>query len=454
MKILLVLLVLGIGENERVLVSAAKVRGAMASQAALPSKPPNVKLPNILKGVSLSMADVAPDEAVYAITLHATTNCGPCITMDAALSKFKKLKVTKVLDVIPNGVPTSGFPFVTFKHRSSGKLLYNIDERDPQKLYDIVKFNCDPISYSTVRSLTTDELKHFADSYKGQTVAVNGMTVQQHLMDSRHGFSRKQIAGLSHKEMLAVHSGHHYNLISPTTQVSEQVSEQISEQGMGARKSKSMGSLNVRSYVEQATTYIRDYIGEDKEMSFNLDRTGAQTFPLLKKGTDWSALAMFGRSGRVTLSTVSEMVPVNTMGFGYRVEGEDISIDVDAIVFKGLANRLKTSSSDGMGSGDIEMAEKPMGFDPATILTVLSVIRGVYMLLNPQADLQLGGNISATAILNGDTLTVNFDQGPSIRFVMFMQFQLAVKSVVITPTNIRLNYTGSRWFTYNDFAVE
>lgn len=448
MKIILLMLAFGLGENERVLVSSAKVRAAMNSQAALPSKPPNVRLPNILKGASLSMADVAPDEAVYAITLHTTTNCSSCIKMDGALSKFKKLKVTKVLDVIPNGVPASWFPFVTFKHRSNGKLLYNIDERDPQKLYNIVKFNCDPISQmemasAEVRSLTTDELKDFAANYNGGTVEVKGMTVQQHLMDSRHGFSQQQVAGLNRKEMMAVHSGNHHGLIFPTISA-----------GMGARKSKSVGSLNIRSYVEQATTYIRDYIGEDKEMSFNLDRTGAQTFPLMKKGTDWSALAMFGRSGRITLSTVSDMVPVKTMGFGYRVEGEDISIDVDAIVFKGLANRLKTSSSDGMGSGDIEMAEKPMGFDPATILTVLTVMRSVYMLLNPQADLQLGGNISATGVLHQDTLTVNFDQGPSIRFVMFMQFQLAVKSVVITPTNIRLNYTGSRWFTYNDFAVE
>ena len=87
------------------------------------------------------------------------------------------------------------------------------------------------------------------------------------------------------------------------------------------------------------------------------------------------------------------------------------------------------------------------------MLTIVSVIRGVWSILNPSADLQLGGNVSATAVLTGDTLAIDFQQCPSVRLVALFTFQLGVKRVEITDSTVRVLFSGSRFIKERTFTV-
>ena len=177
------------------------------------------------------------------------------------------------------------------------------------------------------------------------------------------------------------------------------------------------------------------------------DRSGAQTFPLLAKG-DWSAVAVFGKYGHMNMSAIGAVkLPVQSLGFGYRVDGDDITIDADPVTLKGLGATLNPTSQQSLQVG------APSEIGPGTVLTIVSVIRGVWSLLNPTADLQLGGNVSATAVLAGETLTVDFHQCPSIKLVALFTFQLRVERVELTETSLRVLFGGSRLVKERTFTV-
>ena len=69
-------------------------------------------------------------------------------------------------------------------------------------------------------------------------------------------------------------------------------------------------------------------------------------------------------------------------------------------------------------------------------------------------DLLLGGNVSASAVLLGETITVDFQQCPSVKLVALFTFHLSVKQVVITEENVHVEFGGSRLVKSRDFAVE
>lgn len=212
------------------------------------------------------------------------------------------------------------------------------------------------------------------------------------------------------------------------------------------------GSIHASSQIRQLFAWWRSNIGEGIKASASWDRTGAQTFPLLAKG-DWSAIALFGRSGRMELSAPgSKGLPVESIGFGYRVINDDISIDFDPVLLKGLASRLGPSVSHGQQS--VRSSPVPSAIGPGTAWTILSLVRGIWSLLHPVADLQLGGNVSATSILNGDTLAIDFQQMPSIKIVALFTFNLAVKRLEISEQSIRVMFSGSSMIKERTFKVE
>jgi hypothetical protein len=85
--------------------------------------------------------------------------------------------------------------------------------------------------------------------------------------------------------------------------------------------------------------------------------------------------------------------------------------------------------------------------------TIASVVRDIFALLNPTCDLQLGGNVAATGVLKGDTLTIDFQQCPSVKLVALFTFQLSVKRVEITEQSVRVVFTGSRFVKERTFQV-
>lgn len=208
------------------------------------------------------------------------------------------------------------------------------------------------------------------------------------------------------------------------------------------------GAIYASGQIRQVLDYFRQYVGEGVKAEIGWDRTGATSFPLLSKG-DYSTLALFGAFGRFRLSAKGAVnLPIESAGFSYSVDGEDISIDPDKITLKGLARQLNPTirQNQTVGAG-------PSQFGPLTLLSVFSIISDVWNLLHPTADIILGGNVSASAILNGDELTIDFSQCPRIKAVWLFTFDLAVKRVEISTSKVFVEFTGSRFIQSRTFEV-
>jgi hypothetical protein len=213
------------------------------------------------------------------------------------------------------------------------------------------------------------------------------------------------------------------------------------------------GTIHARPQIHGVLAWWAKSLGAGTKVSVNWDRTGAQTFPLLAKG-DWSVGALFGKSGRFQISvTGSKLIPVDSLGFGYRIINKDLSIDLDPVLFKQFERRLNLVNETTYGSEEWQQ-DRVSRLSFITAWTVASVIRDIISLLNPTCDLQLGGNVSAVAELSGETLAIDFDQCPSIRLVALFTFQLSVKRIEIRRESVRLIFSGSRLVKERTFKVE
>jgi hypothetical protein len=202
------------------------------------------------------------------------------------------------------------------------------------------------------------------------------------------------------------------------------------------------GAIRGKQQIKDMLSWWRTNIGEGVKATARWDRTGAQTFPLLAKG-NWSVGALCGKYGHAELSAKGSRLPIDSIGFGYKVNGNDLTFDIDPLTISVL--RLNQPASIQSG---------PSEFGPGTLLTVVTVMRGIYSLLNPTCDLQLGGTVSATAVLNGDMLAVDFESCPSVKLVALFTFQLAVKRLEIKGDSVRVLFTGSRLVKERTFAVQ
>ncbi|WP_157606128.1 hypothetical protein [Schlesneria paludicola] len=224
-------------------------------------------------------------------------------------------------------------------------------------------------------------------------------------------------------------------------------SEQISAVG-------SAGAIQGKSQIRTLLDWFACNVGEGVKAEIRWDRSGAQSFPLLAKG-DWSAVALFGKFGHIKLSAVGAAnLPLETIGFTYVVDGDDITFDVDAVTIRGLALRLGPDSQNPRSMMPAETAPAPSQIGLVSVWTVLSVVRDIWRLLHPSCDLQLGGNVSASAVLLDDMLAIDFQQMPSIRLVALFTFQLGVKRIEITESNIHVEFSGSRLVKSRDFKVQ
>jgi len=207
-------------------------------------------------------------------------------------------------------------------------------------------------------------------------------------------------------------------------------------------QSGNAGAINGKQQIKDMLTWWRANIGEGVKATARWDRTGAQTFPLLAKG-DWSVGALCGKYGHAELSAKGSKLPIDAIGFGYKINNNDLTFDIDPLTISVLKLNQPTSIQAG-----------PSEFGPGTLLTVITVVRGIYSLLNPTCDLQLGGTVSATGVLAGDMLAIDFEACPSIKLVALFTFQLAVKRLEIKADSVRVVFTGSSLVKERTFAVQ
>lgn len=211
----------------------------------------------------------------------------------------------------------------------------------------------------------------------------------------------------------------------------------------------SSGAIHARSQIAAMLAWWRANIGMGTRVTLEWDRTGAQTLPLLAR-SNWSTAALFGKSGRFEVTASGTHLPTDTLGFAYRILDDDVTIDLDPIRLHGIAAKLNPPTDSE------NQAVEPLvtGIGAVTIWTMFSIVRDVVSLLNPSCDLQLPGNLSATAELSGDMLSIDFPQPPSVKLVALFTFQLSVARVEITPQAVRLLFGGSRVVKERSFLVK
>lgn len=228
-------------------------------------------------------------------------------------------------------------------------------------------------------------------------------------------------------------------------QTAEQLRSFLGVESQSYAASGPAGSIHASSQIRSTLSWWRTNIGEGNKVESGWDRTGAQTFPLLAKG-DWSYQAVFGNFGRFRFSAPGSKLPVTSGEFVYTVEdGWPIIKSVGPIPLKPILESFTSEQG---------YAADPSGIGPATILTVLSVFRDLWSLLHPTCDLQLGGNVTATAVLLDDTLVIDFQQCPSVKLVELFTFQLSVQRVEIREESVRVVFGGSRLIKERTFNVQ
>lgn len=378
--------------------------------------------------------------SIYEVDFHWTSNCIPCNKLKDSLDSDKRFRVRHIFESIPKDIPVDTFPVVVFRD-STGRRRYDTVSRTADQLAAvIVKSN------NEQRRLTTAELREFAREYRGPKRGVNGISLIGHLLDPKHhGFTVDQLNGLSEKELLAIHSGQHFGAIAPT-----ETATVLSRRGQLVQSARG-GVIHARKQIELATRLFREKVGENHSLKFEWDRSETKPLPLLR-GTAWNNNDIYGRFGEFRLSAPGATgFPVTQAALGYRfmpdgklrLRGET---EVPASV-------LDWSNS-GRDSSDILRAEKPVGIDPMTVLTIFQLLNGIWQALNPEADLHLGPTMSCEVVLAGDVFNVKFIQGPMIKVTAWFHFSLGIESVTASPSVVDINLSGSRLIKKRSFAVE
>jgi hypothetical protein len=199
--------------------------------------------------------------------------------------------------------------------------------------------------------------------------------------------------------------------------------------------------------------YLRKYVGDGNRSTIQWDRNGSPALSLFAMD-EWDAVGIFGTDGRIQLDSPNAIgLPTKSLGFGYRIVGRDVVLDADPVRFAGLADKLSLGGKHSQAVGATPAGI--IGIDDALeVYWVICMFKDIFALLRPSADLTLPNEVTGSAVLNGDTLSVQFDKPPVVRLVWMFTFKLAVKRVVVTEKNVHVEFSGSRWIKSRDFAVK
>ena len=223
-----------------------------------------------------------------------------------------------------------------------------------------------------------------------------------------------------------------------------QVMERIDRSSPPPVASAGVGSatIHARQQIRDVIAWFKKYAGGKSEIRW--DRTGNQTFPLLSAGTDYSPEAIFGRSGRLEANSPGSLFPVQRIAFGYLIDGDDLTIDADAIRFRGMLAKLRQE-------------QEVSAVDPITLLTIAGALNSLWQLIHPLCDLEIGGNVTCEATLEGEVLLIKFTDCPRIRIKALWQWLLGVQELRISEEQVKLIFEPQRsMFPIRErtFAVE
>jgi len=213
------------------------------------------------------------------------------------------------------------------------------------------------------------------------------------------------------------------------------------------------GDIHASNQVRQALDYCRKFVGSGNRSSMDWSRNGSPALSLFAMG-EWDAISIFGSDGRIQLDSPDAIgLPIKTLAFGYRIVGRDMIIDAEPVRFPGLADKLSLGGKHSQAVGATPYGI--IGIDDALeVYWVVCMFKDIFALLRPSADLTLPNDVSGSAVLNDDALTIEFTKPPVIKLVWLFTFKLAVKKVVLTEKNVHVEFSGSRWIKSRDFVVK
>jgi hypothetical protein len=206
------------------------------------------------------------------------------------------------------------------------------------------------------------------------------------------------------------------------------------------------GAIHARNGIQKFAAILRQRIGEGNHIAGLWDRSEAKLNLFAAK--DFGLKDWIGRQGRLQIDAPNAIgLPVKTMAISYDIVGDRIFLDAERF---GLELSLLTPKQ-GYGAAPAQFVVLD---DALFIYSVVQLMEAIWGLLHPSADIILPDQISWDCVLNGDTITITFDKSPSICLKWLMTFNLAVKKVVITDSNIHVEFSGSRWIKSRDFDVK
>jgi hypothetical protein len=209
------------------------------------------------------------------------------------------------------------------------------------------------------------------------------------------------------------------------------------------------GVIHAGPQIERMLNWWRTSIGEGIEARADWDASRDKPSISLIRLGEWEKEAIYGHSGEFRLSAVGAInLPTTDASLRYRfVEGR-LRLYGETELDAGFLDINKPASSvESIGDG------QPVGFGPGTILTVFSLLHGIWQIMNPECDVILPGRVTCTAVLTGDNLAVKFERAPSVKVVAWWTVNLGVSAVDISPQRIKISLTGSRWFKSKTFQV-
>lgn len=206
------------------------------------------------------------------------------------------------------------------------------------------------------------------------------------------------------------------------------------------------GSLAAKAQAERALAFIRQNVGIHVPITLRWARSGNREFPVIGGQADWSIESICGKYGKFDVSAPGCKLPVDHASFDYDISGNKI----------GLTARVEYELPD---SNAPMASAQPCGFfDPASLLTIFSILRSVWAIFKTRVLLEVGGNVECTASLTvdprGDVLDIDFSKDcPKVSIESLFTFRLGVRRVEIAADEVMVFFTGSRFIKSRRFSL-
>lgn len=191
-------------------------------------------------------------------------------------------------------------------------------------------------------------------------------------------------------------------------------------------------STKVRQSVEWWSANVRGPVTWTWDSNRNDGKGGNDGFAILHaKSSDWTCDRILGTLGSFTVScpdgiSIGKQL-FKELRITYRSSGDDILVDTSFAISKSAIEKNQP-----------KVAATYAFVDPATALTILSILRGLWEIAHPEVDLQLPGRISATTSVKDGSFLIDFTSSPRIRIKAYWEWMLGVDWVLVSPTMAHL----------------